>query len=147
MGTQIDLAVVGGQPAGVKNLSQPWQGDPNNPGAALVSMSGTSASQQFQDTATPLGSGATFVGSAHINNNGAFYTADFFSDQAGTAFVEKSVNGSTWIAVNGTAGTALAAGASLNIKVPVTAPQYRVRFTNGATPEGTLSITSAFNAN
>lgn len=129
-----------------KATSTPWKGDPVT-GAAMVTPPG-GPQTAFAESTTPLGGAATFTGSGHTNTYGSpFFVADFYSDQAGTAFVEKSPDGVTWTPVNGVAGTALTAGASLQIKVATTAARYRVRLLNGATPETVLSITSAFNFN
>jgi hypothetical protein len=139
---QVDLFLT-------KALSTPWKSDPANPGAALVSMAASaSQSSQFAESTTLLGNAGTYTGAARTAA-GAFFVVDSYSDQAGTVFVEKSADSAFTIPipVNGVTGTVAAAGASINVKVPVTGAFYRVRYVNGAVPQTIFSLTSAFNAN
>lgn len=138
---QTDLFLSGG----TTTTSTPWKSDNSNPGSGYVTLTNSTGQLRYGDTATPLGAGATFTGTQHgapaLAN---FYVVDAYADQAGTLFVERSNDLVTWYPVNTSAGTAVAAGTSVSIKTPVTAGSYRVRFTNGATPQGSFAITSAF---
>lgn len=142
---QLDLFITGGS----TSTSTPWKGD--NLGSGFVRVATPSA--LFVETSTPLGNAGTFTGAAHAGpgsgmGSACFFVADVFADQAGTVFVERSVDGTaTWQPCNGTAGTACAAGASVVVKVPVTAGNYRVRYTNGATPSTVFLITTAYSLN
>lgn len=108
-----------------------------------------SATKMFTETVTALGGAATFVGqrrSAGSNVGGSgYFNVDAYANQAGVLYVERSVdNGVTWTPSNGDAGTAVALGVSVSVRVPVTAEDYRVRFTNGATPNTVICISSSF---
>jgi len=106
----------------------------------------------FTETTAPLAAGASFTGTQHntgaINSNSIFgyVSATFFADQAGTAYLEQSLDASTWYPLNGTAGTALAAGGSLMLKSPATMNIFRARFVNGSTAQTKFAVGSMFSA-
>lgn len=150
LGGQVELFVS-------SSLSTPWKGTSSGYGqVTLVDGSGGAISAN-----TPLfvsGGGAT-VATVALLGIGASYTtaalqptasvcyfvADFFADQAGTCFVERSIDaGATWYPCNGSAGTALAAGASVLLRFPITAGRYRARFVNGAVANTSFCVTTAF---
>lgn len=108
------------------------------------------ASTFFWTESTALLSGAgVFSGTARNNGGSAStfgtryksFVGEFFSDQAGTAFVEKSVDGTTFRTV---ATAALLANTSLALTALVQAQYYRVRLVNGAVTQTVALITSAY---
>ena len=109
-----------------------------------------SSLQNFAETATPLAAAGTITGvtrAVGTESRFSFFVADAFADQAGTLFLERSTNGTTWIPANGTAGQALAAGQSLQVKLPLTTANYRARYVNGATAQATFLLTTALSLN
>lgn len=108
-----------------------------------------SAMKMFTETVTPLAGAATYTGTRRAagsaTGGSGYFNVDAFADQAGTLFVERSVDkGVTWTPCNSTAGTAVALATSVSVRVPVTAEDYRVRYTNGAAPNTVICITSSF---
>jgi hypothetical protein len=102
----------------------------------------------FTDTVTPLGSGATFTGAAHdvgvapgTTTASVFYTATFYSDQGGTAYIDGSIDGATWYPVT---SAALVGATPLTLQAPVTMRTWRSRLINGATAQTACRVTSAF---
>lgn len=69
-----------------------------------------------------------------------YLNVEINSDQAGVAFVEKSLDTTAWFPCLGTAGAIVAAGATLTVKIPLTTVFYRIRYTNGATPTTLFGI-------
>lgn len=55
-----------------------------------------------------------------------------FADQTGTAFIDQSMNGSTWRA---TAATNIVASTLLVVEATLVMPYVRFRVLNGATPQ------------
>lgn len=113
----------------------------------------------FSDTTTPLGASATFTGTSRdLSSLGslsstvfsyAMFGATFYSDQAGTAFIDESTDNATWFMVASqaiTAGTGALVGPNFGLNVRIRARYYRVRFINGSVLEGALRITSSFTA-
>jgi hypothetical protein len=90
----------------------------------------------------------TGTGRASTGANYARFVAAAFADQAGTLFVERSVDtGTTWRLA--APGQAVAANECREVSVTMTgaagaAVLYRVRYVNGATLQGAFQITSAF---
>ena len=126
--------------------STPWKGDGN--GSAYVAQVASAAQSANQtESVAPLGIAGAFIGAARAAA-GAFFVVDSYSDQAGTLFVERSTNSAFTvpIPVNGVGGTAAAAGASINIKTPVTTGFYRARYVNGGVAQGVFNMASAYNA-
>ena len=108
-------------------------------------------STAFTDSQTALAASGAFTGTSHATGVAqgspgiySYFGVNVTSDQAGTLFVEGSIDNTTFYAENGTAGTALTAGATQTVKVPITMPYQRVRFTNGGTAQTKFSLTSAF---
>lgn len=126
-------------------------------GSAAALASGTAIIGQvinaswFSDTTAVLAGAATYTGATRdlgataTTVQWSFFGATFFADQAGTAFVEYSNNNSTWYLA--TPGVAVTASTPVDIKVPIRARYYRVRYLNGATLQGQFNINSSFTAN
>lgn len=121
---------------------------------ALSQLSGQYRNTSFTDTQTVLGASGTVTNTARFNvaqgtaGIYAYFNATAFADVAGTLFVEGSLDnfasGASTIPENGTAGTALAAGTTVTIKVPYTLPYQRTRYVNGAAAQTKFSIMSSF---
>lgn len=116
---------------------------------------GNTKTSFFADTTTALGSLATYTGTSHsaiLNTGTSSYTmfgASFYADQAGTAYIDESTDGSTWFevaSVSVTAGSGALSGPSFGLNARIRSGYYRVRFVNGSVAESTLRITSSFTA-
>lgn len=124
---------------------------------ALVSgtatIGGTIQASTFADTSTVLTAGNTFTGSTRdlgattTNIPWSYFGASVWADQPGTVWVYGSNNSSTWIPQNGTAGTAVAAGNTVDVKVPIRFRYWYVKYTNGATTQTNFNVNSSFTAN
>ena len=123
-----------------------------------MSVSGTTtiagnvnAGTGFTDSTTALGASASFTGTGRANSAGqfAFFNATAFADQAGTLFIDQSLDtGATYQAI---ASQAVAAGGAANLSVRMcggvgTATLYRVRYVNGATLQTGFRLSSSFSA-
>ena len=105
----------------------------------------------FTDSTTALAAGATFTGTGRANNAAQyeFFAATAFADQAGTLFIDQSLDtGATYQPV---LSQAVAAGGAANLVVRVcgaigSATLYRVRYVNGATLQTTFRLSSGFSA-
>lgn len=99
----------------------------------------------FTDTTTPLGGAATFTGVARDIGGGApppyvRFGCLFATDQAGTAFIDSSVDNSTWVVA---ATAAIVASTPLDLDTPLRTRYVRCRETNGATPQTTNRVVSS----
>ncbi len=124
-------------------------------GIGSVTVSGTAtvvnAGTGFTDSTTVLAASATFTGTGRANSAGqfAFFNTTAFADQAGTLFIDQSLDtGATYQAI---ASQAVAAGGAANLSVRMcgavgTATLYRVRYVNGATLQATFRLSSSFSA-
>lgn len=127
-------------------------------GIGSVSVSGTATisgnvnvGSGFTDSTTALAASATFTGTGRANSAGqfAFFNATAFADQAGTLFIDQSLDtGATYQAI---ASQAVAAGGAGLLSVRLcgavsTATLYRVRYVNGATLQATFRLSSSFSA-
>lgn len=123
-----------------------------------VSVSGTTtvsgnvnAGTGFTDSTTALAAAGTFTGTGRANSAGqfAFFNATAFADQAGTLFIDQSLDtGATYQAV---ASQAVAAGGAANLSLRLcgavgTATLYRVRYVNAAGAQTTFRLSSSFSA-
>jgi hypothetical protein len=105
----------------------------------------------YTDSSTPLAANATFTGTGRVTTAQAYsrFCATAFADQAGTLFIDLSVDsGTTYRQI---ASVAVAAGAAQQLTTFVTgaagaATLYRVRYTNGATLQGAFQLSSSFTA-
>jgi hypothetical protein len=97
------------------------------------------------ETSTNLGSGATYTGASRDGGSTAVnqrFAARFFADQAGTARVEMSTDGSTWR--RATADTALAANGVVEFNLPAVTRYHRCILVNGGTAQGAVLVASAY---
>lgn len=105
----------------------------------------------FTDSTTALAASATFTGTGRANSAGqfAFFNATAFADQAGTLFIDQSLDtGTSYQAIT---SQAVAAGSGVNLSVRMcgavgTATLYRVRYVNGAAAQATFRLSSSFSA-
>jgi hypothetical protein len=106
----------------------------------------------YTDTTTALGASGVATGNARAagGSPGATrspytrFRVEVYADQAGTLYVEKTVDGGvTWRPSNGAAGTPVAAATTVLVDVPITTSNIRYRFLNGATAQGAFLVTSA----
>jgi len=127
-------------------------------GIGSVSVTGTAtvsgnvnAGTGFTDSSAALAASATFTGTGRANSAGqyAFFNATAFADQAGTLFIDQSLDtGASYQAI---ASQAVAANGAANLSVRMcgavgTATLYRVRYVNGATLQTTFRLSSSFSA-
>lgn len=106
----------------------------------------------YLDSATALTGGASFTGADRPTTGLTFATkfkARVITDQAGTLYIDQSIDGGSTYRVVST--TAVTAGTVANASVDITGPYgagtiFRVRFTNGATPQTFINLSSAFAA-
>lgn len=105
----------------------------------------------FTDSTTALAGGANFTGTGRANTAAQyeFFAATAFADQAGTLFIDQSLDtGATYQPI---LSQAVAAGGAANIAVRMcgvvgTATLYRVRYVNGATAQTVFRLSSGFSA-
>jgi hypothetical protein len=105
----------------------------------------------FTDSTAVLAASAAFTGTGRANSAGqlAFFNATAFADQAGTLFIDQSLDtGATYQAI---ASQAVVANGAANLSVRMcgavgTATLYRVRYVNGATLQATFRLSSSFSA-
>lgn len=125
----------------------------NNQVIGSVNLGNANLTRQsgFTDSSTALAANATFTGTGRVTTgaNYAFFVANVFADQAGTLFIDLSVDsGTTYRTIKTqavTAGTA-AELVALVTGAAGTATLYRVRYTNGASAQGAFQLSSAFRA-
>jgi hypothetical protein len=106
----------------------------------------------FTESLAALAASATFTGIGRTNssNQYAYYNITAFADQAGTLFIDQSLDsGVTYQAV---ASQAVAAGSAASLSVRLcgavgTATLYRPRYVNGATAQSTFRLSGSFSAN
>ncbi len=106
----------------------------------------------FTDSTTALAAGATFTGTGRANSAAQyeFFAATAFADQAGTLFIEQSLDtGATYQPI---LSQAVIAGGAANLVVRVSgaigsASLYRVRYVNGATLQTVFRLSSGYSAN
>ena len=124
----------------------------------LSSPAACTGAAAFNDTVgSPLAASGTFTGAYHstgvtdgtgttnTNTPYAYVNVNEYSDQAGTIFVEQSVDATTYYPPEQSRRHRdRPQGASYSAKFPLTMPVYRVRFTNGATAQTKFQITSNF---
>ena len=105
----------------------------------------------FTDSTTALAASASFTGTGRANSAAQleFFSATAFSDQAGTLFIEQSLDtGATYQPI---LSQAVAAGGAANLTVRMcgavgAATLYRVRYVNGATLQTVFRLSSGFSA-
>ncbi|MDE2405226.1 MAG: hypothetical protein KGM17_11230 [Sphingomonadales bacterium] len=134
-----------------KHQAAPTTGVSLAAGSAAIGSVTANPGGGFTDSTTALAAGATFNGLARANSQAqyAFFSATAWADQAGTLFVDQSLDsGASWQAVASQAVTAAAAG-SLAVRVTgafATTTVYRVRYVNGAAAQGGFRLSSEYTA-
>ncbi len=106
----------------------------------------------FTDSTTALAAAAVFTGTGRANNAAQyeFFSATAFADQAGTLFIDQSLDtGATYQPIM---SQAVAANSAANLVARVcgavgTATLYRVRYVNGATLQTVFRLSSGYSAN
>lgn len=100
---------------------------------------------QFTDSTTALAANATFTGTGRdtgaTNASASRIRARAFSDQAGTLLVEQSRDNATWRAPS-EHSFAVAAGATVQVDVPLVTRYWRVRYVNGAVAQTAFELLS-----
>lgn len=105
----------------------------------------------FTDSIAALAAAAQLIGTGRANSAAQleFFTATAFADQAGTLFIEQSLDtGATYQPIM---SQAVLAGGAANITVRMsgavgTATLYRVRYVNGPTLQSVFRLSSGFSA-
>ena len=104
------------------------------------------------ETTTPLSASATFTGATRdaygVGTQGAvspwaFFVASIYADQSGTAYIDLSSDGTTWVIA---AVLAVSPSTPATISAPVMAQFCRVRVVNGSTTQTTFAVRSGFAA-
>ncbi|HET9629997.1 MAG TPA: hypothetical protein VFP14_11000, partial [Novosphingobium sp.] len=118
-------------------------------GTATVSGT-TNAGTGFTDSTTALAASATFTGTGRATTTSsqyAYFHAVAYADQAGTLFIDQSLDsGTSYQPVISQAVTASTA-AQLTAKITgafAATTLYRVRYVNGAAAQATFRLSSAF---
>ncbi len=138
-----------------KQKSSPNTGITLATGAATigaVTVSGTvNATTGYTDSTTTLASAATFTGTGRATGNTqyGFFNACAYADQAGTLFVDQSLD--TGTSYQPVASQAVSAGSFATLSVRLcgalgAATLYRVRYVNGSTAQATFRLSSSFTA-
>ncbi len=115
--------------------------------AAIQPISG---SLFWNETTTPLTSTSTFTGTSRDVGQAAgtatiwsFFNAFFLADQAGTAYIEGSNDGTTWYVIT---TSALAINVPLSLAVPIMTRYHRAKLVNGSNAQTNLKINTAYTA-
>lgn len=105
----------------------------------------------YNETTTAQAASATYTGTARdvaiiagSVNPFAKFNAVAFADQAGTLRIEMSNDNATWR--RATADTAVAAGSTVYLTVPVTTRYHRAVYINGATLQGAFMLNTSYTA-
>jgi len=95
--------------------------------------------KRFLDsTETPLIASATYTGPLHFGEDYNYVTGLCLADQDGLLSVEFSPNNVPDII--GATTTEYFANDPLNFKVPITAPYFRIKFTNGTVAQASFKL-------
>jgi hypothetical protein len=92
---------------------------------------------------TVLGNAGVWTGNTRLRERHDTVAGTVFSDQSGTLKVQQSADGTNWdlettVAVTGGTGAA--------INVALVAPFWRLKYTNGATPQTAFRISATTQA-
>lgn len=123
---------------------------PTGAATAALQSSEINSATYYVETTTTLAASATFTGTARLSaasgsaNPFTYFTCEIFANQAGTLYVEGSNDNSTFFPRNGSAGAALAANGTQNIRIPAMYPYNRCRFVNGATANTSFAMTQGY---
>lgn len=103
---------------------------------------GTYGGLVYTDSSTNLAISAAFTGTSRDAGSTVGYgvfAANAFADQAGTLYIDKSTDGTTWRAA---AQVALAANVPAELRTLITTRYNRVRFVNGSVAQTAFLLTS-----
>ncbi|AXN53730.1 hypothetical protein SPS_19 [Sphingomonas phage Scott] len=103
----------------------------------------------YSETATVLAASGTLNGASRdsgavaggIGTRFKNFVAEVFTDQAGTLYIDKSTDGTTW---RQAATASVAAGVNATLEVKITCRYYRLRYVNGATAQTVFLPTTAY---
>jgi hypothetical protein len=101
------------------------------------------AAALYSETATALGSSATYTGATHDVGPIPYYDqvgCVFRADQSGTAYLDMSADGSSWT-VQDTASVSASTTTDLNARVRTRF--WRCRYVNGSTAQGSFAVFSS----
>lgn len=88
-------------------------------------------------TVAPLGGGASYTSPVYPSNTMQRVTGICQANQAGTLAIEFSADGTNFY---GSTSTTYAANDALNFNVDITAPFFRVKFTNGIAAQASFNL-------
>lgn len=111
--------------------------------ATVTANLGTYGGVVYTDSSTVLAANATFTGTSRDSGSTVGYgvfIASSYSDQAGTLFIEKSTDATTW---RPAAQVATLAATPAELRIGITTRYNRVRFLNGATLQTAFLLTSS----
>ncbi len=136
LGTLGGAATAGGQTTG---------------NASLVSiLAALSPNVTYLGTTTPLAAAATYMGATRDSGSApgtgtafSYFNSLFYADQAGSAFIDGSNDGTIWFPV---ASAAFTASTPLTLTTPVMFRYHRARFVNGSTAQTTFAANSSYTA-
>lgn len=103
---------------------------------------GTYGGVVYTDSSANLAISATFTGTSRDAGSTVGYgvfAANAFADQAGTLYIDKSTDATTWRAA---AQIAVAANVPASLKIAITTRYNRVRFVNGPVAQTAFLLTS-----
>ena len=107
----------------------------------------------YIDSTAALGANASFVGAGRAMNSslgyGSFFNASVYADQAGTLYLEQSVDSSANFYPLASQAVAAGSGAQLSARLTGavnSTTAYRVRFVNGAAAQSVFRLSSSFTA-
>jgi len=90
-------------------------------------------------TTTPLAANATFTSTTQSGGGFARITGTVLADQAGTLNIDQSPDGTNW---DVTSSFSIAANTGQGFSVEIVAPNWRLRYVNGATAQTTFRLYS-----
>ena len=110
----------------------------------VTSNIGTAGLTVYTDSAANLGAAAVFTGTSRDGGPTPAYArfvASAIADQAGTLYVQKSTDATTW---RHAAMAAVSANVPVELDIRVTARYYRVYYVNGGVAQTQFLLTSAY---
>jgi len=120
---------------------------PANQVAAVTTVTaniGTSGITTYTDSSANLAASGVFTGTARDAGSTPGYSifaVNANSDQAGTLYIQKSTDNTTWRTAK---QVAITAGSAADIEIRVTTRYNRVYFVNGSTAQAAFLLTSSY---
>lgn len=115
---------------------------PVNQVSTVTTNLGTYGGTAYTDSSTNLAISAAFTGTARDAGSTIGYgvfAANAYADQAGTLYIEKSTDNTTW---RPAAQVAIVANAPAELKILITTRYNRVRYVNGSVAQTAFLLTS-----